>query len=62
MGINTILQIYKNELAQANEQKILLQAQCKEYEQRIEQLEQQVKEQTMQINELQKQIPKVVEE
>ena len=62
MDINIILQIYKNELAQANEQRILLQAQLQEQQQKIQQLEQQVKEQTIQINELQQQVPKVVEE
>ena len=62
MDINTILQIYKNELAQANEQRILLQAQLQEQQQKIQQLEQQMKEQTIQINELQQQVPKVVEE
>ena len=60
--VDIILQTYKNELAQANEQRILLQAQLQEQQQKIQQLEQQMKEQTIQINELQQQVPKVVEE
>ena len=40
--IEIVLQIYKKELAQANEEKILAQAQAEEYRQRIEQLEKEI--------------------
>lgn len=42
--IDIVLQIYKNELAQANEQKVIAQAKCEEYRQRIEQLENEMEE------------------
>ena len=61
-SLNLIANFYKQELADANEQKILYKTQCELHKQEIQQLEQQVKEQTIQINELQQQIPKVVEE
>lgn len=41
--INLISNIYKQQLADANEQKILFQAQCELYKAKIEQLEQQLK-------------------
>ena len=53
-ALNSILILYKNELANANELKLIYQAQLEEHKQRIKQLEQQ-------INELQQQIPRVVE-
>ena len=59
--LNSILVLYKKELADATELKLIYQAQSEEQQQRIQQLEQQVEEQTIQINELQHQIPKVVE-
>ena len=43
-NINLILAIYRNELATANEQKILVQAQCEEYRQKIEQLEREIEQ------------------
>lgn len=42
-GLNLIANIYKQQLADANEQKILFQAQCEFYKAKIEQLEQQLK-------------------
>ena len=42
-GLNLIANIYKQQLADANEQKILLQAQCEFYKAKIEQLEQRIK-------------------
>lgn len=36
--IEIVLQVYKNELAQANEQKVILQVQCEELKQEIAQL------------------------
>ena len=42
--INTILELYKVELALANERKIILQAQCKQYEQKIELLEKELED------------------
>lgn len=37
-AINIITEIYKQELAQANQQKVLFQAQCEIYKQQIEKL------------------------
>lgn len=42
--IEIVLQIYKNELAQANEQKVIAQVQCEELKQKIEQLEKEIQE------------------
>lgn len=47
--INLISNIYKQQLADANEQKILFQAQCELYKAKIEQLEQQLKEKNEEI-------------
>ena len=42
-SINLIATLYKQELADANEQKILYKTQCKLYKQEIEQLKEQLK-------------------
>ena len=42
--IDIVLQIYKNELAQANEQKIIAQIQRLELKQKVEQLEKEIKQ------------------
>lgn len=42
-SINIIATLYKQELADANEQAILYKAQCKLYKQEIEQLKEQLK-------------------
>lgn len=42
--IEIVLQIYKNELAQTNEQKVIAQVQCEELKQKIEQLEKEIQE------------------
>ena len=42
--IEIVLQVYKNELAQANEQKVIAQVQCAELKQRVEQLEEEIKQ------------------
>ena len=42
--IDVVLQIYKNELAQANEQKIIAQIQCLELKQKVKQLEEEIKQ------------------
>ena len=42
-SINLIATFYKQELADANEQKILYKTQCKLYKQEIEQLKEQLK-------------------
>ena len=42
--INIILILYKQQLAEANEQKILIQAQCELYKKEIEELRKQLKE------------------
>ena len=42
--IDIVLQIYKNELAQANEQKIIAQIQRLELKQKVEQLENEIKQ------------------
>ena len=42
--IEIVLQIYKNELAQANEQKVISQVQCEELKQKVEQLEEEIKQ------------------
>ena len=47
--MNLISNIYKQQLAEANEQKILFQAQCEIYKAKIEQLEQQLKEKNEEI-------------
>ena len=71
--LNSILTLYKKELADANELKLLYQAQLEqeqqqrvqqleEQQQRVQQLEAQLRERDEQIKELRQQIPKVVEE
>ena len=42
--IEIVLQIYKKELAQANEQKIIAQIQRLELKQKVEQLEEEIKQ------------------
>ena len=42
--IDVVLQIYKNELAQANEQKIIAQIKYLELKQKVEQLEEEIKQ------------------
>lgn len=49
--IDIVLQIYKNELAQANEQKVIAQAKCEEYIQRIDQLEKEIEKLKQEIEE-----------
>ena len=60
--LNSVLVLYKKELADTNELKVLYQAQLEEHKKRIQQLEQQVQAQEQQINELQQQASQVVEE
>ena len=71
--LNSILTLYKKELADANELKLLYKAQLQqeqqqrvqqleEQQQRVQQLEAQLRERDEQIKELRQQIPKVVEE
>ena len=43
-SINIIATLYKQELADANEQKVLYKTQCKLYKQEIEQLKEQLKQ------------------
>ena len=43
-SINLIATFYKQELADANEQKVLYKAQCELYKQEIEQLKEQLKQ------------------
>lgn len=50
--LNLISNLYKQELADADEQKILFKAQCEIYKQQIEQLEQQLKEANNKITDL----------
>lgn len=42
--VDIILQTYKNELAQANEQKIIAQIQCLDLKQKVKQLEEDIKQ------------------
>ena len=70
--LNSVLVLYKKELADANELKLLYQAQLEqeqqrvqqleEQQQRVQQLEAQLRERDEQIKELRQQISKVVEE
>ena len=61
--LKSIITLYKRELADANELKLLYQAQLEqEQQQRVQQLEAQLRERDEQIKELRQQIPKVVEE
>ena len=61
--LNSILTLYKKELADATELKLLYKAQLEqEQQQRVQQLEAQLRERDEQIKELRQQIPKVVEE
>ena len=71
--LNSVLVLYKKELADANELKLLYQAQLEQEQQkaqqleeqlreRVQQLEAQLRERDEQIKELRQQIPKVVEE
>lgn len=43
-AINIIAELYKQELAQANHEKILYQAQCKIYKQQIDTLKKEIEE------------------
>ena len=60
--LKSIITLYKRELADANELKLLYQAQLEQEQQRAQQLEEQLRERDEQIKELRQQIPKVVEE
>ena len=60
--LNSVLVLYKKELADANELKLLYQAQLEQEQQKAQQLEEQLRERDEQIKELRQQIPKVVEE
>ena len=71
--LKLIIALYKKELADANELKLLYQVQLEqeqqqkvqqleEQQQRVQQLEAQLRERDEQIKELRQQIPKVVEE
>ena len=71
--LKSIITLYKKELADANELKLLYQAQLEQEQQRAQQLEEQLRERVQQleaqlrerdeqIKELRQQIPKVVEE
>ena len=71
--LKLIIALYKKELADANELKLLYQAQLEQEQQRAQQLEEQLRERVQQleaqlrerdeqIKELRQQIPKVVEE
>ena len=66
-SINIIATLYKQELADANEQKVLYKTQCKLYKQEIEQLKEQLKRANEKIsdleanNELGRVEPKVIE-
>ena len=71
--LNSVFVLYKKELADANELKLLYKAQLEqdqqqrvqqleEQQQRVQQLEAQLRERDEQIKELRQQIPKVVEE
>ena len=71
--LNLIITLYKKELADANELKLLYQAQLEQERQRVQQSEEQLRERVQQleaqlrerdeqIKELRQQIPKVVEE
>ena len=42
--IEIVLQVYKNELAQANEQKVILQVQVAELKQKVGQLEKEIEQ------------------
>ena len=42
--VDIVLQVYKNELAQANEQKVILQVQVAELKQKIAQLEEEIEQ------------------
>ena len=59
--LKSIITLYKRELADVTELKLIYQAQLEEQQQRIQQLEQQLKEKDEQINKLQQEIPKIVE-
>ena len=60
--LKLIITLYKRELADATELKLLYQAQLEQQKQRVQQLEGQLRERDEQIKELRQQIPKVVEE
>ena len=70
--LNSVLVLYKKELADANELKLLYQAQLEQEQQRVQQLEEQqqrvqqlvaqLRERDEQIKELRQQISKVVQE
>ena len=60
--LKSIITLYKRELADATELKLLYQAQLEQEQQRVQQLEEQLRERDEQIKELQQQIPKVIEE
>lgn len=51
-SLNVLASIYKQELADANEQKVLFKTQCEIYKQEIEQLKKQLQEANEKIAEL----------
>lgn len=51
-NLNVLASIYKQELADANEQKVLFKTQCEIYKQEIEQLKKQLQEANEKIAEL----------
>lgn len=51
-SLNVLANIYKQELADANEQKVLFKTQCEIYKQEIEQLKKQLEEANEKIAEL----------
>lgn len=51
-SLNVLANIYKQELADANEQKVLFKTQCEIYKQEIEQLKKQLQEANEKIAEL----------
>lgn len=50
--INIIAKLYKQELAEANHQKVLIQAQCEIYKQQIDMLKKEIEELKKELEEL----------
>ena len=59
--LNLLATIYKQELAEANEQKILFKAQCDIYKNEMEQLQEQLKQANQRITDLEAEDKEVVE-
>ena len=59
--LNLLATIYKQELAEANEQKILFKAQCDIYKKEMEQLQEQLKQANQRITDLEAEDKEVVE-